>query len=121
MWFEIVAAFRSARILYKKHFPIARAFFKIFALFASEQPPSFAHHAPGGNGALDENDILPDPSDTAPRNDVIRVPAEQPQKPAGTRNHERRAPAGIGFDAKIAAVSKPRALADVDDLLVAEL
>ena len=69
-----------------------KCFFQIFtgfsALFRLKQALALARDAPLGRGAVDQNDIVPDPADTRPRNDVVVLPAEQPQKPARPRDDD---------------------------------
>lgn len=72
-------------------------------------------------GLVDENDIIPDLLDALPRNAILLSPAEQPEEAIRSRNDEGgklsvRQPAF-----HVAHIAQAAAVADVDDLLAAEV
>ena len=87
---------------------------------ASKKPFFLSGYAPFRRRPINQNDILPDPPNAAPRHNIVAVTSEQSQKPARPRNDHRRHAPCLQLDAAVADIAQPRSLADMDDLLVAD-
>ena len=85
----------------------------------SEFPPPFPlrNGIPPLKRLVDEDDIVPDPLDTLPRNVVLLPPAEQPEKAVRAKDNDGHHLSLRHPHIHVRHIPKTAAVADVDDLL----
>ena len=119
----------SDRYMIPHSYHDCKVFFLIFLLFfpaaghISEFSPLFlvGRAVPPLEGLVDQHDIVPELLHTVPRDVVILSPAEQSEKPAGTKYDDGLHRSLRKAYLQIPHVAKATAVAKIDDLLTPQL
>ena len=83
--------------------------------------PLFLFALPALEGLVDEDDVLSEPLDAVPGNVIILAPAEQTEEPAGAKDDQGLDGPLRDAELQVSHAAQTAAVADVDDLLAAQL